>query len=190
MTYQELYPVLQREFEKIAALRCGGYPRDDFEQDMWIELYEFVHERGLDGTIPVGRYAGMVLLEQTPQFVAVFCAGRARKHIHRNRFRDEQQVSLEAVFFVEEDTTPAGPLSEPTQASLIRRLVRASGGLLDALDVARLLEQFAEQPNGVVRQQAALAFLETGSLRQVAERGASYTFANTFRRALQTLAAS
>lgn len=95
MIREETRVHLAKAFSKVAYFNSRAMDADVFEQEMWLELCLWVKKHGEEGTIASGKYAGKVLMEQTPIFIAYRMAGRAAKNLwHANR-RMRMEVQFE-----------------------------------------------------------------------------------------------
>lgn len=198
LTPDNLYPTLKREFEKIAYLKSGILSADDFQQEMWLVLYEWIADNGYEGRIGNGK----VLLAQKPQYIAIFCAGRARKHIHRATTPSRREADLilaagepapaaepQEVLQDEEELRDEILCDAGDEERLVSRIVRCSGGRLSAKGVKKLISDMGNHEiHGAHQRQSIFLFLRLGNLREVQRLGGGRKVATRFRQALVTQA--
>lgn len=97
MIREEIRVRLEKAFSKVAYLNARAMDPEDFQQEMWVELGQWVAKHGEEGIIPSGKHQGKKLMEQTPVFIAYRMAGRAKKaNWHINR-RNRAESSIDEV---------------------------------------------------------------------------------------------
>jgi hypothetical protein len=109
MIREEVRVRLEKAFSKVAYLNSRAMDPEDFEQEMWLELAQWLAKHGEAGELPSGKHQGKQLMEQTPVFIAYRMAGRAAKNLwHLNRRRRRETLLEDMRFNDSPAATPAG----------------------------------------------------------------------------------
>lgn len=197
----ELYEKVSETFAAYARYESRELDAGDFEQDMWLILFD----DGLSAETP----AGEPLVEQTPAYIAQWAAGRARAAILRSRSDAEQLEALGAamacghypagaryndnkhVFGPHVGDRPADPapldLIASIDASDWRRLIRRAAITVgaDPVDLVRLVDTIEDSLRHI-----AIALLAGYSIREIERSGESRRQVNKVKRTLRTALAT
>jgi hypothetical protein len=156
---------LVAKMKEQAYYKSRGYPRDDYEQEMWLELITWLDTHGAEGTLEYGRkgrWQGQRLLDQPPTFVAFRMAGLASKHYLRAAYAAKVTDELDTATEVH-----AAPIAATDEDALLQRA--ASIGGVEVLDIKRALERMSAKD-----REAALLLLQEGSSTAAYKAGAAY----------------